>query len=87
MTQYRDMAYASSSDFIAALAALLDVQQHAVDVVVCDFQVGRERERLKHVLRGERHKRTFAGAAGGPQAGGAASACSANAVAMSPSFS
>lgn len=55
---------------IAQLRAV--VQQHAVDVVVCDFQVWRERERLKHVLRGERHKRTFAGAAGGPQAGGAA---------------
>ncbi|RYF28369.1 MAG: glycosyltransferase family 2 protein [Comamonadaceae bacterium] len=55
---------------IAQLRAV--VQQHPVDVVVCDFQVWRARERIKHVLRGERHKRTFAGAAGGPQAGGPA---------------
>lgn len=55
---------------IAQLHAV--VQQHPVDVVVCDFQVWRAHERLKHRLRGERHRRTFAGPAGGPQRDGRA---------------
>ncbi len=46
------------------------VQRHAVDVVLCDFRVWRKKERLKHVLRGERHRATFDGASGGPQPGG-----------------
>lgn len=53
---------------IAQLHAV--VLQHPVDVVVCDFQVWRARERLKHRMRGERHRRTFAGAAGSPQRDG-----------------
>ncbi|WP_311223384.1 MULTISPECIES: glycosyltransferase family 2 protein [unclassified Acidovorax] len=46
------------------------VQQHAVDVVLCDFRVWRRHERIKHVLRGERHRATFDGPSGGPQEGG-----------------
>ena len=34
---------------------------HAPDAVLCDFAVWRERPRLKHRLRGERHRNTFAG--------------------------
>lgn len=37
------------------------VQAHAPDAVLCDFQVWRERPRLKHRLRGEAHRRTFEG--------------------------
>ncbi|MGC9561981.1 glycosyltransferase family 2 protein [Brachymonas sp. M4Q-1] len=37
-------------------------QQHP-DMVVCDFAVWRESPRLKHRLRGERHRRSFAGPA------------------------
>ncbi len=37
------------------------VQRHAPDMVLCDFQVWRERPRLKHRLRGEGHRRTFEG--------------------------
>lgn len=44
---------------IAGLRAA--VAQGAADLVLCDFAVVRERERLKHRLRGERHRRTFAG--------------------------
>ena len=39
------------------------VQAHAPDVVLCDFSVWRERPRLKHRLRGERHRRSFEGPA------------------------
>jgi hypothetical protein len=46
---------------IAGLRAI--VQAHAPDVVLCDFTVWRERERLKHRLRGERHRRSFDGPA------------------------
>lgn len=46
------------------------VQRHAVDMVLCDFRVWRKRERIKHVLRGERHRATFDGPSGGPQDGG-----------------
>lgn len=47
---------------IAALRGI--VERHAPDLVVCDFQVWRENTRLKHRLRGELHRRTFAGRAG-----------------------
>ncbi|QIL82850.1 glycosyltransferase family 2 protein [Diaphorobacter sp. HDW4A] len=47
-----------------SMAALHDiVATHSPDVVLCDFAVWREKPRLKHRLRGERHRRTFAGAA------------------------
>ncbi|ART53413.1 glycosyl transferase family 2 [Acidovorax carolinensis] len=46
---------------IASLRTI--VQAHAPDVVLCDFAVWRERERLKHLLRGERHRRSFSGTA------------------------
>lgn len=46
---------------IAGLRAI--VQAHAPDVVLCDFSVWRERERFKHRLRGERHRRSFSGPA------------------------
>ncbi len=46
---------------IAHLHAI--VRQHAPDVVLCDFQVWRERMQLKHRLRGEAHKRSFDGPA------------------------
>ncbi len=45
-----------------AIAGLRDVvRQHAPDAVLCDFAVWRERPRLKHRLRGEGHRSTFAG--------------------------
>lgn len=47
---------------IAGLGAI--VQAQAPDVVLCDFAVWRERPRLKHRLRGERHKRSFSGPSG-----------------------
>lgn len=38
------------------------VERHAhPDVVLCDFQFWREKMRLKHRLRGERHRRSFEG--------------------------
>ncbi len=37
------------------------VRLHAPDAVLCDFAVWRERPRLKHRLRGEGHRSTFAG--------------------------
>src|SRR5574337_1074190 len=46
---------------IAGLRAI--VHRHAPDVVLCDFQVWRERVRLKHRLRGEGHRRSFEGPA------------------------
>ena len=46
---------------IPGLRTLIE-QQHP-DVVVCDFQVWRESPRLKHWLRGEQHRRSFAGPA------------------------
>ena len=47
-----------------AIASLRNiVQAHAPDVVLCDFAVWREREQLKHRLRGERHRRSFGGPA------------------------
>lgn len=51
-----------------ALAGLREVvaRQPSPDAVLCDFSVLRERPRLKHRLRGEAHRVTFAGAAGGP---------------------
>ncbi|WAC71012.1 glycosyltransferase family 2 protein [Roseateles sp. SL47] len=39
------------------------IQRQAPSLVLCDFSVWRERPRLKHRLRGERHRRTFAGPA------------------------
>src|ERR1700754_1436509 len=39
------------------------VRRDAPDLVLCDFRVWRERTRLKHRLRGELHRRTFAGPA------------------------
>jgi len=47
---------------VAGLRAV--VQAHAPDLVLCDFQVWRERARLKHRLRGEGHRRSFDGPAG-----------------------
>lgn len=47
---------------VAALQSI--VQAHQPDVVLCDFEVWRERPRLKHRLRGERHRRTFDGRPG-----------------------
>lgn len=38
------------------------VQQHAPDLVLCDFAVWRARAQLKHWLRREGHRRTFRGA-------------------------
>ena len=50
-----------------ALARLHDVvSRSAPDAVLCDFAVLRERPSLKHRLRGETHRATFAGPAGGP---------------------
>ena len=46
---------------IAGLRAI--VQAHAPDVVLCDFQVWRERVRLQHRLRGEGHRHSFEGPA------------------------
>ncbi|MBS0509029.1 MAG: glycosyltransferase family 2 protein [Proteobacteria bacterium] len=46
---------------IAGLQAI--VRQHAPDMVLCDFSVWREQVRFKHRLRGEAHKRSFAGPA------------------------
>lgn len=37
------------------------VQQHAPDLVMCDFSVLRENQKLKHRLRGENHVTTFVG--------------------------
>lgn len=37
------------------------VQAHGPDAVLCDFQVWREKPRLKHRLRGEAHRHTFDG--------------------------
>ena len=43
-----------------AIAALESViKAHAPDLVLCDFAYVRERQRLKHRLRGEGHQRTF----------------------------
>lgn len=39
------------------------VQTHQPDVVLCDFQMLRQTQRLKHRLRGEGHRRTFVGPA------------------------
>lgn len=39
------------------------VRRDAPDLVLCDFRVWREHTRLKHRLRGELHRRTFAGPA------------------------
>lgn len=48
-----------------AITGLRDiVQLHAPDLVLCDFRVWREQPRLKHALRGENHKRSFAGPSG-----------------------
>jgi hypothetical protein len=46
---------------VARLRAI--VQKHGPDVVLCDFRMWRETERLKHRLRGERHRRSFSGPA------------------------
>lgn len=46
-----------------SIQSLRDAIAHgAPDLVLCDFRVVRERMRLKHRLRGELHRRTFAGA-------------------------
>lgn len=42
---------------IAALKQVLEAQQP--DVVLCDFRLWREPEKLKHRLRGERHRHSF----------------------------
>jgi glycosyltransferase involved in cell wall biosynthesis len=47
---------------IASLRAIVDA--HHPDLVLCDFRTLREDFRLKHRLRGELHRRTFAGPAG-----------------------
>ncbi|KKW69229.1 glycosyl transferase family 2 [Lampropedia cohaerens] len=39
------------------------IQSHAPELVLCDFQMWRARPRLKHRLRGESHRRSFAGPA------------------------
>lgn len=49
---------------LAGLQAI--VRRHAPDAVLCDFAVWRERPLWRHRLRGEAHRATFAGAAGGP---------------------
>lgn len=46
---------------IASLRAI--VQEHAPDVVLCDFALWREKPQLKHRLRGEDHRRSFRGPA------------------------
>lgn len=47
-----------------SIGALRDiVQAQQPDVVLCDFQVWREKQRLKYRLRGEMHMRTFDGPA------------------------
>lgn len=49
-----------------SLSALQGITRtHAPDVVLCDFQVWRERMTLKHRLRGELHRSSFDGAARG----------------------
>ncbi|MBK7717780.1 MAG: glycosyltransferase family 2 protein [Simplicispira sp.] len=40
------------------------VQTDAPDLVLCDFEVLRERRQIKHWLRGEHHRKSFAGAPG-----------------------
>lgn len=45
---------------VAAVAALVR-EQAAPDLILVDFRVLRARERLKHRLRGESHRRTFDG--------------------------
>lgn len=44
---------------IAQLKSIVD--QHAPDLVLCDFRMLREKMRLKHRLRGELHRSTFHG--------------------------
>ncbi|MPM34670.1 hypothetical protein SDC9_81257 [bioreactor metagenome] len=46
---------------VAALHGI--VRAHAPDVVLCDFSVWRETTKLKHRLRGELHRSSFAGPA------------------------
>lgn len=56
--------FLDSDDMLApgAIAALKGiVERHAPDLVLCDFQILREHPRLKHLLRGERHRSTFDG--------------------------
>ena len=51
-----------------AIAAVRErVQAQAPDLVLCDFRMVREKFSLKHRLRGELHRRTFQGRAGGLQ--------------------
>ena len=45
---------------VRAVVALIR-EQRSPDLILVDFRVLRERERLKHRLRGEGHRRTFAG--------------------------
>lgn len=47
------------------------IAQGSPDLVLCDFQVVRERMRFKHRLRGEWHRRTFSGARQQTRPGGA----------------
>ncbi len=55
-----------------AIAGLREVVRlHAPDAVLCDFAVWRERPRLKHRLRGEGHRNTFAGPHAALRPGGA----------------
>lgn len=39
------------------------VDEHSPDLVMCDFRVLREQQKLKHKLRGENHRTTFVGKA------------------------
>lgn len=60
--------FLDSDDLLApgAVRALARVvEQEAPDLVLCDFAYLREHTRLKHRLRGERHRRTFPGRGGG----------------------
>lgn len=56
------------SDDVLAPGAIADlkavVEHDRPDFVMCDFLMLRERTRLKHRLRGELHRRTFAGPSG-----------------------
>lgn len=57
--------FVDSDDLVmpGALAALHRIVEAAApDLVMCDYRVWRERMQLKHRLRGELHRHTFAGA-------------------------
>jgi glycosyltransferase involved in cell wall biosynthesis len=52
---------AISSTAISELKKIVDT--HKPDIVLCDFSIWRENQKLKHRLRGENHLSTFAGKA------------------------